>query len=429
MPSVSVLIPIYNVSEYLSKCLDSVICQNIPELEIICINDGSTDGCGKVLDEYKRKHPEIMVITKPNTGYGHSMNVGLEAATGEYIGIVESDDTVEPDFFEKLYLRAKENNLDIIKGECKFVWPSENYSYELHLAHLRNYFNKVISRERLWLRCQFLMNIWTGIYKREFIENYKIRFNETPGASYQDNGFWMQSMIYADRVMFTEDNGYLYRQDNASASVKNPNKIYNMVDEYEWLADHLQGKVSQREMDVVNAFRLIRGYWSFYRIDDAKKREFCDRLISDYIKYGSVFTTDLTWQEQYYQILEDPDEYCRKVINTKKEIESRINEAKSLIIYGAGSRGQKLFRLFCDRGFRSKLQCFVESRTPDKTVIASVPVKQINDATIDWSDALVVISSADGSKMAKEMSGKCNEMAITNLLGSDGFFNSYYTLT
>lgn len=429
IPKLSILIPIYNVEKFLPSCLDSVLSQTMSDLEIICINDGSTDSCGEILSDYASRDDRIKVINKPNTGYGHSMNIGLDNATGEYVGIVESDDRIEPDFFANLYKITSDNNLDILKCECKFVWDSEGYSFRYHAEHLNKYFCELITKDRLWLRCQFLMNIWAGIYRRDFLVANNIRFNETPGASYQDNGFWLQGMIFADRVMFTDEAGYLYRQDNTLASIKDPRKIYTMVDEYEWLADHLKEKISQRQMDVVNAFRLIRGYWSFFRIDDSKKREFCDRLISDYIKYGSVFTTDFAWQELFYQITSDTDGFCKRVIDAKKDIESRIDKVESIIIYGAGKRGQKLFRLMCDRGWRNKLQCFVETEKPDKESIATVQIYKYDSGEVNYSNSLVVISAADDSKMAQSMREKCEEIGITNVIGSNGFFDNYYELT
>lgn len=118
---VSVLVPIYNVEKYLSQCLDSLCAQTLKNIEFICINDGSTDNSGNILEKYAKNDSRFKIITKPNSGYGDSMNVGLEAATGEYIGIVESDDFAEPNMFEKLYKAAKNNNLDIVKSNCFFI--------------------------------------------------------------------------------------------------------------------------------------------------------------------------------------------------------------------------------------------------------------------------------------------------------------------
>ena len=116
MTKVSVLVPIYNVEKYLDECLASLAKQTLKDIEIICINDGSTDNSPKILQKYAKKYPNFIVINKQNSGYGDSMNKGLEKATGEYISIVESDDFIESDAFEKLYKLAHETKADIVKA-------------------------------------------------------------------------------------------------------------------------------------------------------------------------------------------------------------------------------------------------------------------------------------------------------------------------
>ena len=111
MPKISIIVPVCNVEKYLSKCLDSIVNQTLKEIEIICIDDGSTDDSGAILDSYSQKDSRIKVIHKKNSGYGNSMNVGMDCAEGEYIGIVESDDCILPEMFEELYRAGKESNL------------------------------------------------------------------------------------------------------------------------------------------------------------------------------------------------------------------------------------------------------------------------------------------------------------------------------
>ena len=101
-PKVSVVIPCYNVEKYLHQCLDSVVNQTLKELEIICVNDGSKDSTLAIIQEYAARDDRIRIVDKPNGGYGESMNRGFDLATGEYIGIIESDDYAELDMFEKL---------------------------------------------------------------------------------------------------------------------------------------------------------------------------------------------------------------------------------------------------------------------------------------------------------------------------------------
>ena len=112
---VSVLVPIYNVERYLRECLNSLISQTLEDIEIICIDDGSTDGSLGIVREFQSRDARIKVITKPNSGYGNSMNRGLDAATGKYIGIVESDDFAETTMFEDMVALAEANNADVVK--------------------------------------------------------------------------------------------------------------------------------------------------------------------------------------------------------------------------------------------------------------------------------------------------------------------------
>lgn len=424
---ISVIIPVYNVKEYLEECLDSVINQTFTDLEVICVDDGSTDGSGEILDRYAEKDERVKVLHRENGGYGKAMNAGLDAAGGEYIGIVESDDSIEPDFFETLYAAVKEHDLDIVKSGCWFCW--ESYDYRVRFQDgLDKYRNKMIGKDRLWLRCLFLMNIWSGLYRRDFLIKNGIRFHETPGASYQDNGFWMQGMIFAENVMFLDYSGYRYRQDREGTSVKDPKKVYTMADEYEWMAEYLKDKVSPRETDVINAFRLIREYWSFYRVGDEFKREFADRLVKDYEKYGDVFFRDLTFQDYYLGIIEDPEAFCEKVKGEKKELERCLENADHIMIYGAGKRGGKIYSMLINYGFIDKLQCFIETGTPKKSFIGKHPVYNIDDPGVSFNKAAVIISTARGSGVYNEMKEKLKGYPAGKVLDSELLTDNYYSL-
>lgn len=104
------------VEKFLKECMDSVVNQTLKDIEIICIDDGSRDSTGNILDEYAQKDNRIKVIHKANSGYGHSMNVGLQNAAGEYIGIIETDDFADLNMFDELYKAAKENHADVVKS-------------------------------------------------------------------------------------------------------------------------------------------------------------------------------------------------------------------------------------------------------------------------------------------------------------------------
>ena len=113
MPKISIIIPVYNTEKYLVKCIDSLLYQSLEDIEIICVNDGSTDNSQKILDNYAKKDKRIKVIHQENKKQGAARNKGMGIATGEFIGYVDSDDWVDFDYFEELYIAAKKHNLDI----------------------------------------------------------------------------------------------------------------------------------------------------------------------------------------------------------------------------------------------------------------------------------------------------------------------------
>ena len=116
MALVSIIVPVYNVENYLEKCISSLLNQTLQDIEIICVNDGSTDNSLQILKEFAICDSRIKIISKDNSGYGDSMNVGIANAQGEYIGIVESDDFALGDMFANLYLIIKEKEADVIKS-------------------------------------------------------------------------------------------------------------------------------------------------------------------------------------------------------------------------------------------------------------------------------------------------------------------------
>ena len=234
MIKLSILVPIYNVEQYLPDCLDSLCAQTLKNIEIICINDGSTDASGAILDEYAKNNSNIVVINKKNSGYGDSMNRGLEAATGEYIGIVESDDYIDANGFEKLYELAKKTDADIVKAN--YYYHSDDKD-EIHEVVKNQKLNKAITISDDYSILIEEPGIWSAIYRRDFLNDNKIRFRTTPGASYQDTGFFFKTACAAKKIVYTK-NAYLhYRTDNANSSVKSLEKVNYVVEEYADILD------------------------------------------------------------------------------------------------------------------------------------------------------------------------------------------------
>ena len=341
MPKISIIVPVCNVEKYLSKCLDSIVNQTLKNIEIICVDDGSTDNSGAILDSYSQNDSRIKVIHKKNSGYGNSMNVGMDCAEGEYIGIVESDDCILPEMYEELYKAAKESNLDFVKSDAVFWWERIGYSYNVHYDYLQEYYDKVLMGNARHVFYKFLMNIWTGIYKRDFLKNHNIRFNETPGASYQDNGFWFQTMTFADRAMWIGKSYYMYRQDNPMASIKSEAKVLAMSNEYDYIEKILKDKnAGSDSVKECNYYRLAKNYGNYYRIADELKENFLSYVLKDYEKYGKDIMDEPYLIEWYRKIAENPIEFCKYTIDVKNSNKAVLEKAESIVIYGAGKRGQ-----------------------------------------------------------------------------------------
>lgn len=298
-PKVSIIVPTYNVEPYLRECLDSVCRQTLEDIEIICVNDGSTDGSLAIINEYAACDGRIVVLDGPNGGYGKGMNRGLDRATGEYIGIVEPDDFIALTMYEDLYAIAAKHDLDFVKADFYRFTREENGDMELKYNHLdktNTWYNKMFDPSQEPETLRFIMNTWSGIYRRQFLEEYGIRHHETPGASFQDNGFWMQTFVYGRRAMIVDKPYYRNRRDNPNSSVKDTGKVYCMNVEYDYIEDMLR-----KDPDLWERFKAM--FWlkrfgnytfTLSRIDSSFIPEYCERIREDFLRARDLGELDQT---------------------------------------------------------------------------------------------------------------------------------------
>lgn len=430
MPKISIIVPVCNVEKYLSKCLDSIVNQTLKNIEIICVDDGSTDNSGAILDSYSQNDSRIKVIHKKNSGYGNSMNVGMDCAEGEYIGIVESDDCILPEMYEELYKAAKESNLDFVKSDAVFWWERIGYSYNVHYDYLQEYYDKVLMGNARHVFYKFLMNIWTGIYKRDFLKNHNIRFNETPGASYQDNGFWFQTMTFADRAMWIGKSYYMYRQDNPMASIKSEAKVLAMSNEYDYIEKILKDKnAGSDSVKECNYYRLAKNYGNYYRIADELKENFLSYVLKDYGKYGKDIMDEPYLIEWYRKIAENPIEFCKYTIDVKNSNKAVLEKAESIVIYGAGKRGQYILRHLYNIGVYDKITNFVVSDNAGMQCIGRIEVINISELADNEDDnMLVIISASNSCETYRAMESMLHQYKINNYIGSDDIINNFYSI-
>ena len=236
MPLISILVPIYNVEHFLKKCLDSIRQQNFQNFEVICINDGSSDDSLNIINEFIKKDNRFNIINKKNSGYGNSMNIGLRQCQGKYIGIVESDDYIEKNMFERLFQIAEKYTLDIVRCNYYKLTDQGKKSEDL------NYISKntiIIPRDDPKFFFQ-PPSIWANLYRKDFLNKNHIKFLETPGASYQDISFAFKVYALCDRLMFINEPLLNYRANNINSSVNSKDKINYVCIEYREILNFLK---------------------------------------------------------------------------------------------------------------------------------------------------------------------------------------------
>ena len=208
IPKISVLVPIYNTEKYLKKCLDSIAGQTLKDIEVICVNDGSTDNSLAVAEEFAEKDPRFKVINKENTGYGNTMNIALEKASGEYIGIVESDDFAASDMFEYLYSLSRSGTIDLVKGNFYDYYEDYNKPPRAYENKERNMIPDSMVPFILSENAQIQFghpSVWSAVYRRKFINDNNIRFKEEKGGGWVDNPFFYETLCKAKSIIWTKD--------------------------------------------------------------------------------------------------------------------------------------------------------------------------------------------------------------------------------
>ena len=207
---ISIIIPVYKVEIYLEKCIQSVINQTYENLQIILVDDGSPDNCGKICDEYAKKDHRIEVIHNSNGGLSDARNKGLEIAKGEYIGFVDSDDYIEADMYEVLYNLLKQYNADV--SICNFYTVSQGKISIKNADNGINEYNRIEILKEILLDKNIQSYAWNKLYKKELFDEIKYPI----GKKYEDIGTTFYLLEKCNKVVVTGKSEYYYinRQDS-----------------------------------------------------------------------------------------------------------------------------------------------------------------------------------------------------------------------
>lgn len=227
----SIIVPVYNVEEYLNRCIDSLLKQTLKEIEIILVDDGSTDSSPQICDEYEKNNSNIKVLHLENGGPARARNKGIEIATGEYIGFADSDDYCHPEQFEKLYQNAKDNNSDI--AMCSFFVDSVK-GLEPIIIPFQPLYNSNEEVKNKVIRCFYgeyvhgLNSLWIKIFRRSLLNDNNIRMDETLRRA-EDKWFIFEALKVSDVFSYIKDNLYYYYQNESSIMHNSQNDSYEQL--------------------------------------------------------------------------------------------------------------------------------------------------------------------------------------------------------
>lgn len=250
---ISIIIPVYNVEKYLPKCLDSIVNQTYKNLEIICVNDESPDGCLKILENYAEKDNRVKIVSQKNQGLSGARNTGAKYVTGDYIMYVDSDDWIEPDTCEIALNKALEQKADLvfwtytrefenssvpkkIFDQAEIVFDKEDTKNKLHRRLFGLYGEELSSPEN----ADSIVTAWGKLYKAELIINHNIEFVDTKKIGTEDALFNVYVFGYVKKAVFINKCLNHYRKDNIASLTKTYKKdlfpqwqnLYNLMQIY-----------------------------------------------------------------------------------------------------------------------------------------------------------------------------------------------------
>ncbi|EET60574.1 hypothetical protein BRYFOR_07392 [Marvinbryantia formatexigens DSM 14469] len=326
---VSVIIPVYNVEKYLEKCLDSVERQTLPEIEIICVNDGSTDGSLQILQSYAEKDDRIIIINKENGGLSSARNAGLAVAEGEYVYFLDSDDWILAETLEVLYDECKKENLDTILFDADSIFETEEVE-RLHPSyrdyyHREDCFGNTVTGQRLFAemmpREQYRSSACLQMNRRAFLEQYGLGFRE--GMIHEDELFTLQVSLRAERAKHLARPFYqrLVREESIMTSVRAIRSAFGYYVCNQLILAEATELVKEKDiMDIyVNKIsRLRRSIKS--ALKDVKRGEI-DRFTSNRLE-------DMALLEQF--------KYEQRLVISNRNLRKKIQELRASTTFKVG---------------------------------------------------------------------------------------------
>jgi len=289
---VSIIVPVYNTGEYLKQCLESIVNQTLKEIEVICVDDGSTDNSPEILKEFVKKDKRIKILTQENKGLSGARNSGMKIATGEYIGFVDSDDWVDETMFEKMYENAKlfDSNISMcsisLYNDKTCILTSSDAYMTLGLFP-EHFENRCFSFKETY---DFIFRIcvvaWNKIYKKSFLDFISVEFVE--GLFFEDNVFFCETFMQSEKNSIIKEPLYIYRVGSGGSIVAGSDvkkldffKIFNLEEAFlkdKGLYEELKDYFLETKKNTLN-------YWYKKLTDEQVKKEYLQKMQVLYPNY------------------------------------------------------------------------------------------------------------------------------------------------
>ena len=287
-PLVSVIVPVYNVEKFLDKCLDSLVKQTLKEIEIIIVNDGSTDNSFEIINKYKNQYPEIIrPFNKPNGGIADVRNFGLEHVTAPYFAFLDSDDYIEPDALKLMYNEAIRSDSDVVMSDFYWTYPD----YEKLSTDGPYHTNKE-------LLINMFATLWNKLYRTEFIQSIDVHF--PTGYRYEDASFLYKIIPYIKTWSYINKPFVHYVQRDGSITHNHNEKVKDMIFVFKDLLDFYHQRNLYLDFRNELEYLFTRFFLGNSFLRSTQIRNNLDRKNTLKLSYDILNSTFPNWKKNNY---------------------------------------------------------------------------------------------------------------------------------
>lgn len=410
---VSIVMPVLNGMPFFMRALDSVRKQTLKDIEILVVDAGSTDGTVTYVRQVIEKDSRVQLLHSKMKSMGYQYNLGIKSATGEYVGFVESDDYIEAEMFEDLYNTAVSYDYpESIKSDIyMFVDAIDGREFSLYYQVLpasrrylygktvsMNSFNQVLYRD---------VNMWNGIYRKEFLVQKKITLNETRGAAFQDMSFIEQVHLLAQREVFLNKAYYHYRRDNTNASSFKDVTPF-VIQEFEYMLEFLIERPQVRDLYSPMVMSRLFGFFNnvagnVFHAEDRALWDMLEELKETLKRFLNEIDDNqrLSFLHDFwlYAFLNETKTYIKmrsiflkKMKEEREEFKKYISKYNQMIIVGAGEGGQSFYAFLRTNGYKGVV-CFCDNNEIlHNTNLMGLRIISVLNAVKTYPDGLFVIS-------------------------------------